>query len=83
MLLAGRSVNILKQKADFRKFKLAGRSHAEYAEVAYQENDGFQVLVRFRSPEQQKAQDAIRTKETAAEKAQVAKNAKVTLESKP
>jgi hypothetical protein len=64
VLIAGKSVSLLDQRKNFQQMKAPPLMHSDFCEVSYQESDGPEHVIRFRSPKDQAAHDA----ERAAEK---------------
>lgn len=74
VMLSGKEIPLLKQRESFmqlRKVAIMDGSHEKYREVSYQENDGSEELLTFRTPEAQKKHLEARAKEKADHAAQV------------
>lgn len=66
VLISGKEVSLLDQQKAFRLLKglaVTSGAHEKYASVSYQENDGVEELLRFRTPLAQKEHDARRASE--------------------
>lgn len=71
VLISGKKSPLLETIKKFKEFRAKAavhQPHEQYAEVYFQESDGHLQMVRFNTPEKQKAMDAQRAKETAANK---------------
>ena len=75
VLISGKEVPLLKQMEvfnTFRKGAITNGSHPEFKEVSYQENDGYEQLLTFRTPEAQKQHEAARAAEKERHQKQIA-----------
>jgi len=74
VLISGKEVPLLKQLEvfnTFRKGAITNGAHPEFKEVSYQENDGYEQLLTFRTPEDQKKHEARRAEEKARHQKQI------------
>lgn len=62
VLLFGRETNLLQQRDEFRKLKAPPLVNKDFCEVTYQESDGHEQIIRFRSPDEHEAFEADRKK---------------------
>jgi len=74
VLISGKEVPLLKQLEifnTFRKGAITNGAHPEFKEVSYQENDGYEQLLTFRTPEDQKKHESRRAEEKARHQKQI------------
>jgi hypothetical protein len=76
VMISGKEVHLLKNREIFmalRKIAILEGAHDKYASVSYQENDGGEELLNFRTPDAQKKFLAERAKEKKAQADRIAK----------
>src|ERR1017187_10268767 len=76
VLISGKEVHLLKNREAFmelRKICILEGAHDKYASVSYQESDGGEELLNFRTPDAQKKFLAERAKERKAQADRIAK----------
>ena len=76
VLISGKEVHLLKNREIFmelRKTAILDGSHEKYASVSYQENDGGEELLNFRTPSAQKKHNDERAKEKKAQADRISK----------
>lgn len=67
VLVFGRKVPVMEQQQAFRDLQ-GQESHPEFAIVTYQERDGVERILRFRTADEQKAHEEARASERKAHK---------------
>ncbi len=74
-LVAGPDVPMLEQKSEFRELR-AAKSHPDFSEFVYQENDGHRETIRLMTPDDHKKQEKKTADDIAAAKKFDEENAK-------